>query len=552
MTCPHCEVFVPVTDSEKKCPACLKDLSAPVERSTEAAPPPPPEPPPAVVKPPPPPAAGSPPAPAAPIPPPPPPAEPGWYYVRDKKKLGPVPVEELKSLAGRDQLAPGDMVLKPGESRWATASAAFPAFFPVPPPPPAPPPPVFAASPPIVPPVPPPEPVVEVPPPIPVEVTPTPLPTEPAPPPEPMAAEAEPEALPVGELVVAEPEMEALPLAEFVFDAPPPLPAAIIAPPEPPAPPSPPEPIFAEAILVEEPMTSADAFAAAPEPLFTMGAPWESAAPAAPPAPELPPLPDLGDAPPEELLSRFESDWLHGRRPELADYLPSAPAARDAVLGRLLRVDLECRLRGGEEVRVEKYLERFPSLAADRDATLDAVAAEFEIRRRWQPTLGTDEYVNRFPQFAGDLNARLTSIPAAASAPAVEPPKPAPELPREPAAPAKPTVRTLPDLSGFEILDVIHERKDDALYKAREIDRLRTVALRLLRADGPDARRRDLEVLRRVARLHHPNLVAVHDSASYGPEREGRYYIAAEWVDAAALPAHARLARATAAGGRVD
>jgi hypothetical protein len=565
ITCPHCEVSVPVTESEKNCPACLKDITTPplpaTETPIESPPPPktaePPMPAPAA-------APSLPPAPS--VAPSPPPAELGWFYVRDKKKLGPVPVDELKALAARGQLAPGDMVLKQGESRWEAASAVFPVFFPAPAPPveapPTPPPvaaqplspppepsPVVVEAPPPAPPV-----VVEAPPPtspVVVEVAPPPAPpvvveapppasppvaAEPpapsfAPPPEPVAAPVPP-AEPVFSTPVREPELEATA----------PLPAAVVVPPEPPAspppelPPAVPEPLFADAILIEDASNDADLPEA--EPVHDGAVPWHGAPPAPPPAPELPPLPDLADAPPEELVSRFEGDWLHGRRPELEDYLPSAPAARDAVLGRLLRVDLECRLRGGEDVRVEKYLERFPSLASDRTATLDAIAAEYELRRRWQPGVSRDEYVNRFPHLAADVQARLANAPATPVVPNAAPAAPAsPSVPPPPpkaAEPDKPGVRTLSDLPGFEILDVI----DDSLCKARDIERSRTVALHLRRADGPEARRRDLEVLRRVARLNHPNLPAVYDSAAYGPEREGRYYIAAEWVDAESLLSH--------------
>lgn len=559
VTCPHCEVSVPVTESEKNCPACLKDITAPpsspAEALIESAPPPPP---PAKAPETPVSAREAPPPTPPSAPPPPPSAAPGWYYVRDKKKLGPVPPDELKALASRGQLAASDMVLKQGESRWAAASAEFPAFFPAssveapPPPVPAPivaePPPSSPALPPIVAEVPPPSVpppvVVEAPPPV-AETPPSPIVVEtpPVPPPEPVVEASGPSAEPLfaeplpeiePEVLASEPVSEtSLPSAELLFAEP----ESEVAPPPPPeAPPAAPEPMFADAILVEE--TAPEPTPELASPVHDGAMPWQSTPPAPPPAPELPPLPDLADAPPDELVARFEGDWLHGRRPELEDYLPSAPAARDAVLGRLLRVDLECRLRGGEEVRVEKYLERFPSLASDRAATLDAIAAEYESRRRWQPGVSRDEYANRFPQLAADVQARLASAattlvspeaaPAAPLSPSAAPP------PARAAEPEKPGIRTLPDLPGFEILDVI----DDSLYKARDIERGRTVALHLRRADGPEARRRDLEVLRRVARLQHPNLTAVYDSAAYGNEREGRYYIAAEWVDAQPLASH--------------
>jgi hypothetical protein len=47
----------------------------------------------------------------------------GWHYVRNKQKVGPVSLEELKGLAARGQLAAGDMVLQPGTSKWVTSGS---------------------------------------------------------------------------------------------------------------------------------------------------------------------------------------------------------------------------------------------------------------------------------------------------------------------------------------------------------------------------------------------------------------------------------------------
>jgi len=166
-----------------------------------------------------------------------------------------------------------------------------------------------------------------------------------------------------------------------IIVAPPPTPVeppAIIAEPTPP-------PVMREAILVEEPPPPAPIepiVVAAPSPPAETAAPafpsWSTSEPPAPPAPPapppLPPLPDIHDLPVEGLVERFESDWLHGRRPELDDYIPSRKENRDAVLARLVRVDLECRLRGGEAARVETYFARFTDLGHDPKQTLDLIA----------------------------------------------------------------------------------------------------------------------------------------------------------------------------------
>jgi hypothetical protein len=52
--------------------------------------------------------------------------------------------------------------------------------------------------------------------------------------------------------------------------------------------------------------------------------------------------------------------------PELDAFLPSAADLRQALLLELIHADLEFRLEAGEEVRVGRYLSRYPELAAQR------------------------------------------------------------------------------------------------------------------------------------------------------------------------------------------
>jgi hypothetical protein len=299
--------------------------------------------------------------------------------------------------------------------------------------------------------------------------------------------------------------------------APQPEPAA--APPEeqaapPVEPPAPTAPIFAEAILVEPPSEAMPPVVETPS--------------AAPPATtELPPLPDLQDVPPEELVQRFESDWLNGRRPELDDYLPASSAARDRVLGKLVRIDLECRIKAGEDAALEKYLERFPGLTADRAVLLDLVLGEFETRRRWQPNLAIDDACGRFPALADDLRARVAPPTPEGESSSPRDTVPAPAEPQPVPTPLQPP--------GFEILEVLSETKDEGCYRARETETGRVVALRTFRAENADARRRAVDLYRRVGRLQDPHLVAVHDSAAYGPDEEGRYFLASAWVDGVPL-----------------
>src|SRR5436190_14364554 len=46
-----------------------------------------------------------------------------WFYIKEKKKLGPVSFAQLKDMVGRGQLNRTDMVLQGGTSKWAAAEA---------------------------------------------------------------------------------------------------------------------------------------------------------------------------------------------------------------------------------------------------------------------------------------------------------------------------------------------------------------------------------------------------------------------------------------------
>jgi hypothetical protein len=62
-----------------------------------------------------------------------------WFYVRDKKKVGPLPFEQLQKLAAVGHLQPLDMVFQGGHRKW-TAAKEINNLFPAAPNKPAPPP----------------------------------------------------------------------------------------------------------------------------------------------------------------------------------------------------------------------------------------------------------------------------------------------------------------------------------------------------------------------------------------------------------------------------
>jgi tetratricopeptide (TPR) repeat protein len=74
---------------------------------------------------------------------------------------------------------------------------------------------------------------------------------------------------------------------------------------------------------------------------------------------------------------------LHrGERPAITDHLPCGePALRRAALVEMVHEELEWRHKGGESVRVQEYLDRFPELAGDPDAARELVRSVEGLRR---------------------------------------------------------------------------------------------------------------------------------------------------------------------------
>src|SRR5437870_2383329 len=109
----------------------------------------------------------------------------------------------------------------------------------------------------------------------------------------------------------------------------------------------------------------------------------------------------------EEIIERFEAAWKSAQRPAIDDYLRAEAVAPQELLVELVHADLECRLKAGEEVRVETYLERYPQLADDREGASELIAAEYHFRQRREPHLTPADYEQRFPQYQAELAARL-------------------------------------------------------------------------------------------------------------------------------------------------
>jgi serine/threonine-protein kinase len=222
----------------------------------------------------------------------------------------------------------------------------------------------------------------------------------------------------------------------------------------------------------------------------------------------------------EAAIRHFEDAWRQGTRPSLDHYLASADRERRTLLVELVHADLECRLKGGEEARVEEYLRRYPELAADAAVEVDLILAEHRLRCRTQPDLSGTEYVLRFPHRRRELRTHFNLAdeqtveaggPSTHDAPSLRSgfTGGAPSLPCPVSQPA-----AFPEVPGYEIQALLGRGGMAVVYLARQTSLKRLVALKMVHA-GAHAEPGHFERFRReaqiVAQFQHPNIVQIYE-----------------------------------------
>ena len=110
-----------------------------------------------------------------------------------------------------------------------------------------------------------------------------------------------------------------------------------------------------------------------------------------------------------QAISRFEAAWARGESPQLKSYISPDDADNIDLIAELVAVDLERRLKDGESIRVESYLQQFPQLGGSPAHVVNLLVAEYQHRCRLNPALAVDEVLERFPQYGDQLLAQLSA-----------------------------------------------------------------------------------------------------------------------------------------------
>src|SRR5207237_8459044 len=78
----------------------------------------------------------------------------------------------------------------------------------------------------------------------------------------------------------------------------------------------------------------------------------------------------------DRACTRFEAAWRGGGRPDLRAYLAGTGDERTALFCELLKVELECRLKRGEQPTALEYRQRFPEEDGWIAAVFEAIRPE--------------------------------------------------------------------------------------------------------------------------------------------------------------------------------
>jgi WD40 repeat protein/serine/threonine protein kinase len=258
----------------------------------------------------------------------------------------------------------------------------------------------------------------------------------------------------------------------------------------------------------------------------------------------------------DAICDRFEAELLAGRGPRPEDFLAEAAESdRPALLAELLALDLEYRVKAGEAVGAEAYLERYPELAAKPTLAVGLVEVEYQLRRG-MPGWTLPEIVQRLPAYEAEIRRRWETR----SGPAIPPDRvstelaaaargddlaPQPHLLRRVRCPHchnpiqlrdersddvlcpgcgssfrlrearhTDTLSSPRPLGKFALLERVGVGAFGAVWRARDTELDRIVALKIphsgLLIDATERERFHREA-RAAAQLRHPNIVTVHE-----------------------------------------
>jgi serine/threonine protein kinase len=236
------------------------------------------------------------------------------------------------------------------------------------------------------------------------------------------------------------------------------------------------------------------------------------------------------EQPPDQ---QFWQLWRQGRPPDLRAFLTARSLLDPEQVAAVISIDQYERWLAGERIPAEDYLALLPAGPDADQAGCDVIYGEFLLREQLGEHPSLEEYRRRFPAHASllsrqvELHEALASENTNASASQSV-------LSRTRITPHRHAIGSAPQsaplaIPGYEILGIVGRGGMGVVYRARQVNLDRIVALKVLNIE-PDSDPGALDRIRRearvMARLAHPHIVTVHDAGQAGHF----FYVAMEYV----------------------